>query len=73
MWLLCEQFYLWLEKSEIHTQPFYGSLDFVQDNPDEPVPEETFTTHSYRGHQSPLICFLHLLQSMASSLFNLLA
>jgi len=27
-----------------HTQLFYGSLDFVQDNPGEPVPEETFTT-----------------------------
>jgi len=26
-----------------HTQPFYGSLDFVRDNPGEPVPEETFT------------------------------
>jgi len=26
-----------------HTQPFYGSLDFVQDNPGEPVPEEIFT------------------------------
>jgi len=26
-----------------HAQPFYGSVDFVQDNPDEPVPEETFT------------------------------
>jgi len=25
-----------------HTQPFYGSLDFVRDNPGEPVPEETF-------------------------------
>jgi len=25
------------------TQPFYGSLDFVRDNPCEPVPEETFT------------------------------
>jgi len=24
-----------------HTQPFYGCLDFVQDNPGEPVPEET--------------------------------
>jgi len=23
-------------------QPFYGSLDFVQDNPGEPVPEGTF-------------------------------
>jgi len=27
-------------------QPFYGSLDSVQDNPGEPVPEETFT-HSH--------------------------
>jgi len=26
-----------------HTQPFYGSLDFVRDNPGEPAPEETFT------------------------------
>ena len=46
-----------------HTQPFYGSMDFVWDNPGEPVPEETFT-HSH------LICFIHLLWSMASSLFN---
>jgi len=53
------------------TQPFYGSLDFVWDNPGELVPEETFTRLPYRGHQSPLICFLHLLRSMASSLFNL--
>jgi len=29
-----------------HTQPFYGSLYFVGDNPGEPVPEETFT-HSH--------------------------
>jgi len=28
-------------------------------------------TYTYRGHQSSLMCFLHLLQSMASSLFNL--
>jgi len=28
-------------------------------------------THTYRGHQSSLICLLHLLRSMASSLFNL--
>jgi len=26
-----------------HTKPFYGSMDFVRDNPREPVPEETFT------------------------------
>jgi len=27
-----------------HTQPFYGSMDFVRDNPGEPAPEETFTS-----------------------------
>jgi len=26
-----------------HTQPFYSCLDFVQDNPGDPVPAETFT------------------------------
>jgi len=30
-------------------------------------------THTYRGHQSSLVCFLHLLRSMAFSLFNLCA
>ena len=29
-----------------HTQPFYGSVEFVRDNSGEPVPEETFT-HYY--------------------------
>ena len=53
-----------------HTQPFYGSVDFVRDNPGEQVPEETFT-HSHSSWSSIIpICFLHLLQSMASSLFN---
>jgi len=28
--------------SNTHTQPFYGSLDFVRDNPGELVPEGTF-------------------------------
>jgi len=28
-------------------------------------------SHTYHGHQSSLICFLHLLWYMASSLFNL--
>jgi len=32
--------------SNIHTQPFYGSLDFVWDNPGEPVLEKT-STHSH--------------------------
>jgi len=30
-------------------------------------------THTHRGHQSSLICFLHLLRSTASSLFNICA
>jgi len=32
-------------------QPFYGSLDFVRDNPGEPVPEQTFT-HSHLSWSS---------------------
>jgi len=47
-----------------------SSVDFVRDNPGEPVPEETFT-HSHPPWSSNIpICFLHLLRSMASSLFN---
>ena len=53
------------------SKQFYGSLDFVRDNPGEPVPEETFT-HSNLSWSSIIpICFLHLLRSMTSSLFNL--
>jgi len=37
-----------------HTQPFYSSLDFVQDNVGELVPEETFN-HS---HLSVIPCLL---------------
>ena len=32
-----------------HTQPFYGSVEFVWDNPGEPVPEETFTHYTHHG------------------------
>jgi len=52
-----------------HTQLFYGSLDFVWDNPSEPVPEETFTHTPIIVIKYP-ICFLHLLWSMVYSLFN---
>jgi len=41
-----------------HTQPFYGSVEFVRDNPGEPVPEETFTHYTYRSHQSSLSAFI---------------
>jgi len=37
--------------THILTQPFYGSLDFVQDNLSEPVPEETFA-HSHLSWSS---------------------
>jgi len=54
---------------EKHTQPFYSSLKFVWDNPGEPVPEETFTHwHLFMVISHP---FLHLLRSIASSLFSL--
>jgi len=47
-----------------HTQPFYSSMDFIRDNPGEPVPKETFT-HSHPLWSSNIsICFLHLLRSM---------
>jgi len=52
-----------------HTQPFYSSLDFVQDNPGEPVPEETFI-------HSPIMVINHPLSAimiMASSIFSLCA
>jgi len=41
-----------------HTQLFYGSLDFIQDNLDEPVPEETFT-HSHLSWSSIISYLLH--------------
>jgi len=53
-----------------HTQPFYVSLDFVLDNPREPVPEETFTdSHLLWTSVMPYL-LPHLLRFMASSLFN---
>jgi len=34
-------------RTHTHTQPFYGSVEFVRENPGEPVPEETFTHYSH--------------------------
>jgi len=39
-------------------QPFYGSMDYVRDNPGEPVPEETFT-HSHLSWSSIIPYLLH--------------
>jgi len=41
-----------------HTQPHYGPLDFVWDNPGELVPEETFT-HSHVSWSSIAPYLLH--------------
>jgi len=39
-------------------QPFYSSLDFVRNNPGEPVPEETFTlSHLSRSSIIPYLLF----------------
>jgi len=38
-------------KTPCHTQPSYGSLDFVRDNPGEPVAEKTLT-HSHLSWSS---------------------
>jgi len=35
-----------------HTQPFYGFMDFVWDNPGEVVPEETFTHKTKRNKKT---------------------
>ena len=41
-----------------HTQPFYGYVDFVPDNPGELIPEETFT-HSHSSWSSIVPYLLH--------------
>jgi len=47
-----------------HTQPFYGSQDFVRDNPGEPVPEETFTHSHLSWSPSNTIHGIHPVQFM---------
>jgi len=33
------------DKHNTHTQPFYGSVEFVRENPGEPIPEENKHKH----------------------------
>jgi len=50
---ITEDSYIVFDGVHIHThttQPFYGSVEFVRENPGEPVPEETFTHYSHRSH-----------------------
>jgi len=58
-----------------HTQPFYGSMDSVWDNPGEPVPEET-STHSHLSVSShvfllelAVLLYSVVLMNMLSLLF----
>ena len=46
-----------MNKQQQQQQPFYGCVEFVRENPGEPVPEETFTHYSHRSHQSSLSAF----------------
>ena len=69
--ICCTMFKIYEQHTHKHIQLFYSSMDFVWDNPGEPVPEDTFIhSHLSWSHQSSFICFFHLIWSMASSLFN---
>jgi len=50
-----------------NTQPFYGSVEFVRENPGEPVPEETFT--HYQLSPSSTIHGILPIQSTCSTVF----
>ena len=55
---ICSSIYEYCTFTRVtHTQPFYGSVEFVRENPGEPVPEETFTHYSHRSHQLSLSAF----------------
>ena len=48
--------------------PFYGPLSGT--NRMSQYQKKLSPTHTYRDHQPSFICFLHLIQSIVSSLFN---
>ena len=52
-----------------HTHNRFTAVDFVRDNPGEPVQKKHSPTHPSWSSYIP-ICLLHLLQSMASFLLN---
>jgi len=64
-------FWCRLTQAHTHTQPFYSSLDFVRETRVSQYQKKHSPIHTYHGHQSSLICFIHLIRSIASSLFNL--
>jgi len=57
-------------RTHTHAWLFYGSMDFVGTTWVSQYQKKHSPAHTCRGHQSSLICFFHLIQSMASSLFN---
>jgi len=74
MWQTCATSYIkgsLQEQMEEETTTTTVLQPFVRYYPGELLPEESFT--HYPDHQPFFISFLHLLQSTASSLFNLRA
>ena len=59
--------------SNTHRHSHFTAVGFCLGQRTSAGTKRNSPTHTCRGHQSSLICFPHLLQSMASSLFNLLA
>jgi len=54
--------------THIHTQPFYGSIRILSGTTRVSWYQKKHSpTHTYRGHQSSLIYFFHLIRSMAPS------
>jgi len=72
-WRLWWSFLIWTVSCSFATlqQPFYGL--FTGTTRVNWHQKKHSPSYTYSDHQRSFICFLHLLQSIASSLFNLLA
>jgi len=46
------QYLVWFKNYTHNTQPFYGSVEFVRDNPVSQYHKKHSPTHTYHGHQS---------------------
>jgi len=54
-----------------HTQPFYGSLDLVRDNPGEPEPEKNnLYTYLITTYPCETLCCYHITTTLFSGLFS---
>jgi len=64
--------YCYIAHAHIHTHNCFTALWILSGTtPVSPYQKKYSPTHTYCGQQSSLVCFLHLLWSTASSLFNL--